>query len=321
MAALNVPAAEVEVTDDLVHRLLLEQHPDLADRELTRVANGWDNVIFRLDGGGTAPLTVRVPRRQLGADLVANEHRWLPELATRLPIAIPSPVRRGEPNDEYPWKWSVCPWFDGEVAADADVADSGREAQRLGAFVAALHVPAPSDAPRNVYRCGPVTEPRPRFERALEQLAGLVDAPRIRARWEELVDVADWSGAPVWLHGDLHTANVIVHDGAINAVIDLGDLTAGDPAVDFAIGWMLFGDEDRSSFRTAGGDVDDATWSRAQAWALHFAVMYLAHSADSPRFERMGRSLLAVLAIDGEQWTVGYGGDESSNDPDQRSLT
>ena len=102
----------------------------------------------------------------------------------------------------------------------------------------------------------------------------------------------------MWLHGDLHTANVIVHDGEISAIIDLGDVTAGDPAVDFAIGWMLFDDEDRSSLRTAAGGVDDATWSRAEAWALHFAMMYLLHSADSERFERMGTSLLARLLGD-----------------------
>ena len=246
----------------------------------------------------TRPLTVRVPRRQLGADLVANEHRWLPELAPRLPIAIPAPVRFGEPSDEYPWKWSVCPWFDGDVAADVTPDHLGREARRLGAFLAALHTPAPSDAPHNAYRCGPVTEPRPRFEGAVERLGSLVDGPRVRARWEELVCVEEWRGDPVWLHGDLHTANVIVHDGAISAIIDLGDVTAGDPAVDFAIGWMLFDDEDRSSLRTAAGGVDDATWSRAEAWALHFAMMYLLHSADSERFERMGTSLLARLLGD-----------------------
>ena len=293
-----MPAAEVDVKEDLVRRLLAEQHPDLADRPLVLVANGWDNVIFRLDGGDDAALTVRVPRRQLGADLVANEHRWLPELARRLPIAIPAPVRFGEPSDEYPWKWSVCPWFDGDVAADVAPDDLGREAQRLGAFLAALHTPAPSDAPHNAYRCGPVTEPRPRFEAAVERLGPLVDGPRVRARWEELASVEEWDGEAVWLHGDLHTANVIVRDGVISAVIDLGDVTAGDPAVDFAIGWMLFDEEDRSTLRVATGGVDDATWSRAEAWALHFAMMYLLHSADSERFERMGTSLLTRLLGD-----------------------
>jgi aminoglycoside phosphotransferase (APT) family kinase protein len=292
VAVQDVPAAELDVTDDLVGRLLAEQHPDLARGVLTRVANGWDNVIFRLDGVSDEPLTVRVPRRQLGADLVANEQRWLPDLATRLPIPIPAPVRFGEPGAGYPWKWSVCPWFEGEVAADVPPHDLESEARRLGAFLSALHVPAPPDAPHNPYRCGPASEPRPRFDSALLRLEGLVDTERIRARWQDLVDVDEWTGPPVWLHGDLHTANVIVSDGSISAIIDLGDLTAGDPAVDFAIGWMLFDDEHRAVFRVAAGGVDDATWSRAQAWGIYFGVMYLVHSAESPRFERMGTELL-----------------------------
>ena len=135
VAAQNMPAAEVDITDDLVRALLAEQHPDLADLALTPLAFGWDNAIFRLGDD----LVVRLPRRQLGADLVEHEHRWLPELARILPIPIPAPVREGVPGHGFPWRWSVCPFFDGDVAADVTLAAPTREAQRLGDFVAALH--------------------------------------------------------------------------------------------------------------------------------------------------------------------------------------
>ena len=58
---------------------------------------------------------------------------------------------------------------------------------------------------------------------------------------------------------------------------------------------MLFDDDARSAFRTAAGGLDDATWSRGQAWALHFGLLYVLHSADNPRFARMGTRLLNVL--------------------------
>ena len=135
-----MPAAEIEVTEGLVRHLLADQHHDLARLPLTLVANGWDNVIFRLG----SELTVRLPRRQLAADLVVHEQRWLPELAGRLPIRIPAPVRVGVPDERYPWRWSICPWFGGDVAADVELADPVLEARRLGAFVAALHAPAPA---------------------------------------------------------------------------------------------------------------------------------------------------------------------------------
>ena len=295
---MKVPAAEIDVTEDLVRGLLRDQCPDLADRPLTLVANGWDNVIFRLGDD----LVARVPRRQLGADLVEHEHRWLPDLAQRLPIPIAAPLRTGAPSDTYPWAWSICPWFDGEVAADTELGDPPMEAQRLGDFVAAFHTPAPPEAPYNQFRGQPMAYLRPRIGDNIELLGSAIDAGPVAACANELLDVHDWAGPPLWLHGDLHTANLVVRNGEIVAVLDLGDITSGDPAVDLAVAWMLFGEDDRSIFRAAAGSthaVDDAMWQRGQAWALHFALLYLLHSADSERFARMGRSLLAAVVTAG----------------------
>jgi aminoglycoside phosphotransferase (APT) family kinase protein len=295
VAALNMPTAEVDVSEDLVRRLLAAQHPDLVDRRLRLVANGWDNAIFRLGDD----LAVRLSRRQLGADLVANEHRWLPELAARLPMPIAAPVRTGRPTEEYPWAWSVCSWFDGEVAADAALSAPALEAQRLGAFVRALHTEAPPEAPDNPWRGQPIADLRPRIDENVDRLGTLVVRRVVARRAAELSDVDDWTGPPIWLHGDLHTANVVVRHGRLAAVLDFGDITSGDPACDLAIAWMLFTGSDRTIFRAAASTddapVDDATWQRAQVWALHFALLYLLHSADNDRFRRMGRSLLAAL--------------------------
>jgi aminoglycoside phosphotransferase (APT) family kinase protein len=291
VAAQNMPAAEVDVTEDLVRDLLVEQHPDLADLPLVVVANGWDNVILRLG----RELSVRVPRRQAAARLVANEQRWLPELAPRLPLPVPVPVRRGVPTGFYPWHWSVCPWFDGDLAAD--VAPAGRTAARqLGGFLGALHTAAPDDLPANAaLRGGPIAALVERVAANIAALGDRIDASAVLARWDELSAVEEWSGDPQWLHGDLHTANVLLQDGAISAVIDFGDIGAGDPAVDLAIAWMLFDERTRVVFRSSLATVDDAMWQRGQAWGLHFALVYLLHSADSPRFERMGGYLLAQV--------------------------
>ena len=193
MAAQNMPAAEVDMTEAMVRRLLDEQHSDLADHLLRLVANGWDNVIFRLGD----ELVVRLPRRQMAADLVLNEQRWLPELADRLPLPIPAPIRSGVPSDQYPWHWSVCPWFDGAVAADVALADPAVEARRLGRFMAALHVPAPDGAPENPFRAHPIGQLSERFVPRLGQLDGVHDVDVIRRRFERLVDVEEFHGDPV----------------------------------------------------------------------------------------------------------------------------
>ncbi len=301
MAAQNMPAAEVDITDDLVRALLAEQHPDLAELPLRPLAFGWDNAVYRLGDD----LTVRLPRRQLGANLVEHEQRWLPALASTLPIPIPAPVRFATPAHGYPWRWSICPYFAGELAANVPLADTTAEAQRLGEFLAALHRPAPADAPVNEFRRGqPIAEFVARIEANLARLgpvrlgSGAIELAVLRERLGELADVEEWTGEALWVHGDLHSANIVVADGRIAAVIDFGDITSGDPAVDLAVGWMLFGDADRAVFRGAAGavyEIDDATWQRGQLWALHFAVLYLLHSADSAQFQRMGTRLLATV--------------------------
>ena len=99
MAITNTPEAEVAIDEPLIRGLLRAQHPDLADEPLCIVAHGWDNVLARL---GDA-LVVRLPRRAIAAALVLHEQRWLPELAPRLPLPIPVPLRAGVPGDGFPW--------------------------------------------------------------------------------------------------------------------------------------------------------------------------------------------------------------------------
>lgn len=86
-----MPAADIEVTEPLVRRLLTEQFPDLAGLPLRLAASGWDNSIFRLGSN----LTVRLPRREAAAHLIEHEQRWLPPTHPRPDHAHtdPGPVR------------------------------------------------------------------------------------------------------------------------------------------------------------------------------------------------------------------------------------
>jgi len=107
VAVNRMPAAEVEVSADLVRRLLADQHPDLARLPVEFLANGWDNELYRVGDG----LVARLPRRALGAEIIKNEQRWLPGLAPRLPLPIPYPERTGVPAHGYPYSWSVVPYL------------------------------------------------------------------------------------------------------------------------------------------------------------------------------------------------------------------
>lgn len=290
-----MPAAEVEIDEDLVRHLLISQAEPFADLPLVRARSGWDNEVWRL-GDDWA---VRIPRRELGADLVANEARWLPVLAPKLPTPVPSPVFVGRPEGGFPWPWTVVPWFDGDTGASAELSAAG--ASRLGSFLAALHSPAPVDAPENRFRGVPLADRRDRFEVDVVHLSDRLNVDAVTQRWEELVATPPFTGQPVWLHGDLHLANIIVRDGDLQAVIDFGDITSGDPAVDLAVGWNLGGDGCREAFLDAYGAVGDDTKARAQAWLLALAVAYLAHSDDDQTLVEMSHR--ALRRVVGDSWS------------------
>ncbi len=293
MPAHNMPAAEVEIAETLVRALLIEQHPDLAHLTLVQLASGWDNVIYRLG----ADLLVRLPRRAASAELVNHEQQWLRSLAPSLPLPVQAPDRLGRPGRGFPWSWSVCPWLDGEVAALAPPVDLVEAATTLGAFLVALHRPAPEDAPPNPYRGVPLPDQSARTEARIHQVADVIDERAVLACWRELVATPAWPGPPLWLHGDLHPLNLLVDEGRLAAVIDFGDITAGDPATDLSVAWMLFPPEARAAFRAAAGDPDDDTWTRGRGWALSLGLAYLASSADHALLREIGlRSIEAALA-------------------------
>jgi len=291
-----MPAAEVDVSPDLVRQLLATQHPDLADLPITVLANGWDNVMCRVG----SELLARMPRRAAAAELVRHEQRWLPVLAPRLPLPVPAPVRVGRPGLGYPWSWSIVPLIPGQVAASTPAADPRQAATDLGGFLAALHTPAASDAPTHTTRGIPLADRRKTLAANLELLGETVDRPTVTRAWASALGAPRWDGPPIWLHGDLHPANILVHDGRISGVIDFGDITGGDPASDLCVAWMLLPADCHDTFRDAyraadGHGADDATWMRARGWALALSLVFLAHSADNPQLYGIGRRTLDTV--------------------------
>lgn len=289
-----MPAAEVDISVDLVRALLAEQHADLADREVSFAGEGWDAAMFRLG----EDLAVRVPRRAMSAPGAVVEARWLPVLAPGLPLAIPAPVRVGAPTGFFPWTWTVVPWFAGDAWADASVRDPFEAATALGWFVRSLGIAAPADAPYNPYRGTPLAMRDEAFRARVAALCDLIDGPAALAAWEAVLATPVYGGPNRWVHGDLHPANLVVRDGVLTAVIDWNDLCGGDNASDLAAAWMCFDDAERGAFQAAVGEQDDDAWARGRGWALSHAIACLESSADNPRMHAIGQRTLAAVLRD-----------------------
>ncbi len=267
---------EIDLTSALVRALLRDQHPDLADRAITFGARGWDNQLWRLGD----ELAVRLPWQTATADaLLLKEHAWVPVLAPRLPLPVPVPQRLGKPSARYPHPWTVTTWVPGSPADRAPVTPGGSAADAVAAFLTALHRPAPVDAPEGRGRGGALTQVARGIARQLREMADLClavgqaptpDPNAVRAIWADAIDAPEWDGPPLWLHGDLHPANVLTADGDLCGMVDFGDLCAGDPALDLAACWILLPDHEAvERFRAACPlAADDANWRRARGWAI-----------------------------------------------------
>lgn len=283
----NGPAAEVPITAELARGLVEAQHPDLAHLPIRHVEDGWDNAVLRL---GEA-LALRLPRRAAAAWLTHIERTWLPVVAPALPLPVPAPVRSGAPALGYPFAWSIVPWLEGEMACVAPPGPD--EGERLAAFLKALHQPAPPDAPANRFRGVPLADRREAFEARLAQVearAGPLPASA-RELWEAAL-AAPIDAPRTWFHGDLHGRNVLTRDGRLSAVIDWGDMAAGDAACDLASIWMLLDGRRTRERAIAAYGASDATWTRARGWAVMMGVMMQAGDA---RMTGMGAAILARL--------------------------
>lgn len=301
-----MPEPEIDPDPALVRALLrtapppwraLAQSPD-APRF---VARGWDNAIYRLDG-----YAVRLPVRSLGAQLVANEARWAATLVAPLAgsgVRAPVPVHVGEPAAGYPWPWTIVPWLEGELldallpapVVEGRDADLDRIAADLADALAAIHRPAPPDAPRNPYRGCPLADRAAcvaaRRGAVRRRLGGPV-TDALSAVFDDGVAAPAWTGPPLWLHGDVHPRNLLHRGGRLVGLLDLGDLGAGDPACDLAIAWTGLTARAGAAFgerlaATRPQVYDDAMWRRARAWAVLVVTALVADDASAGPFARV----------------------------------
>ena len=277
----TVPAPDRRLVDvSLVRRLIVRQFPQWSDLPVRPVAtSGWDNQTFHLGD----LMSVRLPTAQEYALAVDKEHRWLPILARRVPLPIPVPLAKGEPDEGFAFHWSVNEWIDGDPAGIDTIGDLTGFAESLAAFLAALRHVDPTGGPEpglhNWFRGGPLQVYDSQTRQAIAVLDGHVPRDTVTEIWQSALRAA-WDGRPVWFHGDVAQGNLLIRDGALAAVIDFGTCGVGDPACDVVIAWTLLSRASREAFR-ARLDVDPGTWARGRGWALWKALIIYAGALHS----------------------------------------
>lgn len=204
---------------------------------------------------------MRLPRHAGAINQARKEAEWLPRLAPHLPLAVPVLVGVGTADFGYPWPWAVSRWLDGEVATVGALSGSHEAVVALAEFLTALHR---FDAETTEDLAGRPLATRDAATRAaIAKVGDAFDTAAMTGLWDAALAAPDWDGPPVWFHGDFHTGNLLTTNGRLSAVIDFGELGAGDPARDLIIAFTLMSAETRATFR-AVLDMDDATWTRGR---------------------------------------------------------
>ncbi|MGZ4670097.1 MAG: phosphotransferase, partial [Blastococcus sp.] len=213
MARPKMHDDEIHTDAAVVRRLLTRQFPQWADLPATVVPSyGTDHDIYRLG----EHLGVRLPRIGWASEQAAKEAEWLPRLAPHLPLAVPTPVALGQPDEGYPFTWAVHEWLRGENA-NGTLRDLEHAAVDLAGFVRALRAVDTTGAPPRLpgNRGGPLAERDEGVRHAVAQLGGRIDGAAALRSWEQSLDAAVWDGAEVWVHGDLLPGNLLVVDGRL----------------------------------------------------------------------------------------------------------
>ncbi len=213
--------------------------PALAVRPIRFLAEGWDSVVWAVNGD----LVFRFPKRAESATGLRREIALLPLLGPTLPVPTPQFAYIAEPSATFPYPFVGYRRLPGVPLGDAPATsiEPERLAAQIGAFLTALHRFPLARA----IACGvPATTPggwRAEYAAMLAEIRTLYPrmTPAECKRTERLF--AGYLNAPengqfncVLLHRDLGGDHLLLdpETGDLAAVIDWGDLSIGDPAHD-----------------------------------------------------------------------------------------
>ena len=281
---------QLRVTVDVVRRLVADQFPDWAMLPITPVhVEGTVNAIFRIGDGLAArfplqPRDIETTRQRLRSEAAAPL-----ELLGHTSFAVPVPVAIGEPGVGYPLLWSVQTWVRGTTASRQDPSDSGDFAHDLAKFISEVRrIDVRGRTFAGDGRGGDLRSHDEWVEVCFEQSEQLFDVARLRRIWAGLRELPRES-PDVMTHGDLIPGNVLVDNGRLVGILDVGGLGAADPALDLVSAWHLLDTDRRKLFRE---DLrcDGLEWERGKAWAFQQALgAAWYYQSSNPTMSRMGR--------------------------------
>lgn len=271
--------AEFDLSPDLAKNLIETQFPQLKPATLEVLGEGWDNAAYLVN----EKWVFRFPKREVAAPSILNECRILPVIATQLPLPVPHPIFQGKPTNTYPWHFAGYEKLKGDLACGARLTDQERRACAvpLAQFLAKLHA-STSLFPQGVLPQDPfgrndVEKTRTRLETYVEKAKPYISQAHYR-------DVQTMLAQPLKMHlktdalvhGDLYVRHLLLDSQrSLSGIIDWGDATLADPAVDLCICLTFLPPDAHESFREAYGPIRKDSWHYAQIFAVFYGLVLM----------------------------------------------
>jgi aminoglycoside phosphotransferase (APT) family kinase protein len=273
-------------TLDLARKLIAEQFPEYASLPIVDVEKqGHDNRTYRLG----EHMLIRMPTASDYALKVPKEQELLPQLAERLRVSIPAPIKMGKPSTDYPYPFSIYRWLSGKSINLLTLTDQEKEqlafdmAKFLKELQAIMDIEGPEPGQHNWWRGDHVSVYDKGAREQIAALVEIIDAGQALSLWDN-ASATRWDKQPVWIHGDFAIGNILMDGGKLSAIIDFGGAAVGDPACDLVIAWTYLCGKAREIF-ISKMDMDQDTWLRARAWALWKATFELCQITDKKSAE------------------------------------
>ncbi|NJC69228.1 aminoglycoside phosphotransferase family protein [Planosporangium thailandense] len=293
-------AEQLTIPVETVRELVDEQFPEWRSLPVRRIASqGTVNAIFRIGEQFAArfplvPQDVEAARRWLESEAEAAR-----TLVGRTRFATPEPVALGDAGAGYPLPWSVQTWIPGIVATDEDPAESVAFAHDLAEFIADVRaIDTGGRTFRGHGRGGDLRSHDGWMETCFRRSEQLLDVARLRRIWADMRTLPRGETRDAMTHGDLIPGNVLVSNGRLAGVLDVGGLGPADPALDLVSAWHLLDSVPRQALREDLG-CDDLEWERGKAWAFEQAMGAFWYYVESnPAMSQMARRTLDRITAD-----------------------
>ncbi|MBD2869114.1 phosphotransferase [Paenibacillus arenilitoris] len=284
MGSSNQWDAEWEVSEELAHKLISNQFPQLASKSVKKLGHGWDNTVFLVG----AEYVFRFPRRKVALSSLRMEGKILPKLKDYISIAYSLPMFFGEGDYDYPMPFLGYPYLSGEFPVGLTDKQRAFSATTLAQFLKGLHA-FPVKVAREIgvqhdhRNLTDIALRKEKMHKCITDLARHFSKEEYHAITNYLEQLRTERVKPkhVFLHGDLHFKNILVEkNGKVSGVIDWGDVNIGHPACDLNVVYSFLPPEARADIFNVYGDVDEETKILARLIAMYIPTGIMMQAID-----------------------------------------